>query len=179
MIKPMYEGLQAPGRIARVELPFCLAMNHVRSDALRGLMAVVSRLGNGWFWIASACLLVAVESSVALPALRHLVLAALISTVLYKVLKKWTARPRPFASGEGFQLTVDPLDEFSFPSGHTLHAVAFTLVIQVYCPALLWVVLPFTVLVAMSRIVLGLHYLTDVLAGAALGSAVALLVLEV
>lgn len=179
MIKTVSEELPAPGRLARAELPICLAMNHVRSDALRGLMGAVSRLGNGWFWIAAACLLVAIESGAALPALRHLALAALVSTVLYKTLKRWTARPRPFASGEGFRLTVDPLDEFSFPSGHTLHAVAFTLVIQVYCPVLLWVVLPFTVLVAMSRIILGLHYLTDVLAGAVLGSTVALLVLEV
>jgi undecaprenyl-diphosphatase len=65
---------------------------------------------------------------------------------------------------------ADPLDPFSFPSGHTLHAVAFSVVAIVFYPVLAWVLVPFTVLVAVSRVVLGLHYPSDVLAGAALGA---------
>ena len=67
-----------------------------------------------------------------------------------------------------------PLDRFSFPSGHTLHAVAFSLVAVHYYPGLIWLVLPFTALVAVSRLILGLHYPTDVLAGIALGGMVAM-----
>jgi undecaprenyl-diphosphatase len=66
------------------------------------------------------------------------------------------------------------LDTFSFPSGHTLHAVAFTLVACSYYPGLTAVLMPFTLLTAASRVVLGLHYPSDVLAGAAIGAAVAL-----
>ena len=66
-----------------------------------------------------------------------------------------------------------PLDAFSFPSGHTLHAVAFTLVALNYYPALAPTLVAFTLLTAGSRVVLGLHYPSDVLAGAALGAGIA------
>jgi undecaprenyl-diphosphatase len=66
-----------------------------------------------------------------------------------------------------------PLDHFSFPSGHTLHAMAFSLVALFYYPHLAWLLLPFTLLVALSRVVLGLHYPSDVMAGAALGVLIA------
>jgi len=64
---------------------------------------------------------------------------------------------------------VPPLDEFSFPSGHTLHAVSFTIVALTWFPALAPLLVPFTVLVAASRVVLGLHYPSDVLAATAIG----------
>jgi undecaprenyl-diphosphatase len=65
--------------------------------------------------------------------------------------------------------SVAPIDEFSFPSGHTLHAVGFALVVTHHYPdagAVLW---PFCASVAMSRVVLGLHYPSDVLAAIGLG----------
>ncbi|MEA3276984.1 MAG: phosphatase PAP2 family protein, partial [Pseudomonadota bacterium] len=65
------------------------------------------------------------------------------------------------------------LDYYSFPSGHTLHAVSFTAVAMSYYPQLAWVLVPFTLLVASSRVVLGLHYPSDVLAAAGIGLALA------
>jgi undecaprenyl-diphosphatase len=66
-----------------------------------------------------------------------------------------------------------PLDRFSFPSGHTLHAVSFTVIAAGAFPVLALVLLPAAVLIALSRVVLGLHYPTDVLAGALLGATIA------
>jgi undecaprenyl-diphosphatase len=66
-----------------------------------------------------------------------------------------------------------PLDHFSFPSGHTLHAVLITTMLGSFVPVLLPIMLPFMVLVALSRVILGLHYPTDVMVGAALGAALA------
>lgn len=103
----------------------------------------------------------------------HMAAAGLACTLLYKWLKARTLRPRPFEFYREIILSVPPLDRYSFPSGHTLHAVAFSLVALAYYPALALVLLPFTLLVAASRLVLGLHYPSDVLAGAAIGAAVA------
>ncbi len=68
---------------------------------------------------------------------------------------------------------VSPLDRFSFPSGHTLHAVAFTIIASIHYPQLPFLLVPFTLLTAASRIVMGLHYPSDVLAGACLGAIIA------
>ena len=70
-----------------------------------------------------------------------------------------------------------PLDHFSFPSGHTLHAVMVTTVLGWVQPILLILMLPFTVLVALSRMVLGLHYPSDVVIGALIGAVVAIAII--
>ena len=94
-------------------------------------------------------------------------------------LKSSTTRERPYRTLRDVRAAIDPLDAFSFPSGHTLHAVAFTVVAVSAFPLLAWVFVPFTLLVALSRVVLGLHYPSDVLAGAGIGALVAQAVLLV
>ena len=97
----------------------------------------------------------------------------MVELLLYKALKRCTRRPRPFARDGRIRAWVAPLDEFSFPSGHTLHAVAFTLVALAWFPALWWLLIPFSASVAVSRVVLGLHYPSDVVAATAIGIALA------
>jgi undecaprenyl-diphosphatase len=82
-------------------------------------------------------------------------------------------RPRPFNVYPAIKCVGKTLDQFSFPSGHTLHSVVFTLVALSYYPGLFWLLVPFTGMVALSRPILGLHYPSDVLAGAALGALIA------
>lgn len=144
----------------------------VRAPSLLAILRGVSWLGNGIFWYAMLlALLLREPRAAALPAL-HLICVGLACTVAYKMLKASTSRPRPFQSLAQVQAGAAPLDAFSFPSGHTLHAVAFTLVALEYWPGLAPLLLPFTLLTAASRVALGLHYPSDVLAGAALGAAI-------
>jgi undecaprenyl-diphosphatase len=103
----------------------------------------------------------------------HMALAGLSGTLLYKWLKGKTLRPRPYEVHQDIWLTGTPLDKFSFPSGHTLHAVVFSLVAIGYYPALAIIVVPFAVIVGLSRVVLGLHYPSDVIAGAVIGATIA------
>ena len=99
----------------------------------------------------------------------HMAATGVLALTLYRKLKRWTRRPRPFARDRRIRAWVAPLDEFSFPSGHTLHAVAFSLVAVAHYPVLAWLLLPFTASVAVSRVVLGLHYPSDVLAATGVG----------
>ena len=84
-------------------------------------------------------------------------------------LKRWLIRERPFISFPAINCGTPPLDRYSFPSGHTLHAACFQVMLTVAEPALALIVLPFTLSVAASRVVLGLHYPSDVAAGALIG----------
>jgi len=156
------------------EARWCLRANRLCTrHGVRRVFAVVSRLGDGLFWYLLMAVLVAVEGAAGLFASLHMAATGAVALAMYKVLKRWTRRPRPFAADGRIRAWVAPLDEFSFPSGHTLHAVSFALVAIAHYPALAWLVLPFAAAVGVSRVVLGLHYPSDVLAATAIGCALA------
>lgn len=161
-------------RVVDNENGWCLKLNRVcaRSSS-RAYFAAISRLGDGLFWYVLMAALLIADGAQGLAASVHLAATGVIALSLYKALKRWTRRPRPFASDARIRAWVAPLDEFSFPSGHTLHAVAFSLVAMAHYPALAWVLVPFTASVAVSRVVLGLHYPSDVLAATAIGTTLA------
>jgi len=147
--------------------------NRANQRWLGQLFALCSRLGDGWIWFALMLALPLVFGAHAL-AISLLMLAnGACCTGLYKLMKACIHRARPCEADPLIHLTVSPLDRFSFPSGHTLHAVSFSIIAASFFPALAWGLWPFTVMVALSRLVLGLHYLSDVLVGAALGAAMA------
>ena len=98
----------------------------------------------------------------------------LIGILIYKWLKSRLLRERPFIRHPGITLAMPPLDRYSFPSGHTLHAVSFTWLAVERFPELAWMLIPLSCLIAGSRVVLGLHYPSDVLAGGAIGATLAL-----
>ena len=161
-------------RLIATEHGWCLRANRIctQQSALR-YFATVSRLGDGIAWYALMGALVLLDGMHGLRASLHLAATGVVALALYKGLKRWTRRPRPFARDMRIHAWVAPLDEFSFPSGHTLHAVAFSLVALAHVPALAWWLVPFTASVAASRVVLGLHYPSDVLAATAIGSLLA------
>lgn len=153
---------------------WCLRANHWGEwRGLRRFFAVISRLGDGMFWYGLMAALVVVDGMDGLAASAHMAATGVIALTLYKLLKRWTRRPRPFASDVRIRAWVAPLDEFSFPSGHTLHAVAFSIVAIAHYPVLAALLIPFTASVAVSRVVLGLHYPSDVLAALGIGTALA------
>ena len=155
---------------------WCLRANRwCERHPVRRFFAVVSRLGDGVFWYVLMAALIVADGLDGLAASAHLAGTGVIALTLYKALKRWTRRPRPFASDVRIRAWIAPLDEFSFPSGHTLHAVAFTLVAMAHYPGLGWLLVPFSASVATSRVALGLHYPSDVLAATGIGSALAAL----
>jgi len=137
------------------------------------LLSAVSRLGNGAFWVATIVLTWALARQDASFAALHMVATAAVGALLYQLLKERISRPRPCEAIADLVPGVPPLDRWSFPSGHTLHAVSFATLVAAWCPELLVVVIPFALLTAISRVALGLHYPFDVVAGGSIGLAVA------
>ena len=157
-------------RLIATEHGWCLRANRIcTQQAARRYFATVSRLGDGIAWYALMGALVLLEGMHGLRASLHLAATGVVALALYKGLKRWTRRPRPFAADLRIRAWVAPLDEYSFPSGHTLHAVSFTVVALAWYPWLAPLLLPFTAGVALSRVVLGLHYPSDVLAATGIG----------
>jgi undecaprenyl-diphosphatase len=140
-------------------------------------LAWVSRLGDGVLWYALMLSLPFLAGPDGRACATQMAIAGLMCVALYWVLKRWAARPRPFTCCSDIRLCARALDRFSFPSGHTLHAVAFTVIVVDHFPLAGWALWPFTLLVALSRVALGLHYPSDVAAGAVIGGGIAALVL--
>jgi undecaprenyl-diphosphatase len=133
----------------------------------------VSRVGDGWFWYAIIVCLPWAGGAVGTSAAVRMIGVGAVNLVLYRIIKRWIARPRPYRTCPGIRACSRTLDEFSFPSGHTLHSVAFSLILTAYYPMFALFVWPFSLLVAVSRIVLGLHYPSDVIVGALIGAVTA------
>jgi undecaprenyl-diphosphatase len=161
-------------RIQRCDAWVCVWMNRaLRYSVLLHFFRAVSWLGNGIFWYAIMLAFLLQHGSAAAFPVLHMAAVGLLCTLTYRLLKHGTVRPRPYQTLVAVAPGASPLDAFSFPSGHTLHAVAFTLVAASYYPVLAAPLFVFTALTAVSRVILGLHYPSDVLAGAGIGAAVA------
>lgn len=101
-----------------------------------------------------------------------------LACVLSALLKDAFDRARPEAADPSLIPAVATPSNASFPSGHAMTAFATAVVIGALHPRLRWPVLAAAALVALSRVYLGVHFALDVLAGAALGTAIALLVVR-
>lgn len=162
----------------QLELRFCRYLN--RSSGLptpRAFFHAISRLGDGWIWYGLILFLVMAPGGA--PAAAHLALTGGVGLLTYKLIKRHAVRERPFITHPAINCAAAPLDRYSFPSGHTLHAVCFAVLGAHYLPELALPLAGFAFLVALSRIVLGLHYATDVAAGALLGGGLAFASLEI
>lgn len=157
-------------RISELDLALVVRCNRAtRYTVFRHWFRFVSRLGDGIVWYALMIALPAVYGPSALRTVAQMLVAGTIGLLLYRVLKKETRRARPFETHPEILVGAAPLDRFSFPSGHTLHATSMALVMIDGFPELAPLVSTIAAMIAASRPILGLHYPTDVLAGAAIG----------
>jgi undecaprenyl-diphosphatase len=172
--------MRAPGlnafmaRVDAAEYGLCRRLNRGAAFAIpRHVFRIASRLGDGIVWYLLIVLLPILYGAAALRPAVVMALTGALGVALYTLLKRVFVRERPFITHAAIDLQSAPLDRYSFPSGHTLHAVSFTWQAIAHFPELAWVLVPLAALIAASRVVLGLHYPSDVLAGAAIGAALA------
>jgi undecaprenyl-diphosphatase len=163
-------------RFDAAEYGLCRRLNRGASFALpRRVFQLASRLGDGLIWYALILALPLMFGRAAVKPAIVMALTGALGVLVYALLKRMFVRERPFITHAAIDRGAAPLDRYSFPSGHTLHAVSFTWQACAHVPELAWVLVPLAALIAGSRVVLGLHYPSDVLAGAAIGAALAVL----
>ena len=106
--------------------------------------------------------------------LQGILLAFLIERLIYFVVKNSLKRNRPEAALKNFRSIITPSDQFSFPSGHTSAAFMMATLLSFHFPSLLIPLYCWATLVGCSRVVLGVHFPTDILVGSILGIGTAL-----
>jgi undecaprenyl-diphosphatase len=134
----------------------------------------ISRTGDGVWYFLLALALLFFE-----PAHGHAffwcgIVAYAFDVSLYLALKNVIKRDRPATRIDNYHAWITPSDKFSFPSGHTA-AVLFACLIANFYPVFALPSLIWASLIGASRVLLGVHYPTDTVAGAALGTGCAFL----
>lgn len=133
------------------------------------VLRAVSRLGDGpvWYPLVFAMPVIFPEHGWRYSAV--LACSMGLGIGIYLLIKRFVRRLRPYRRYADIHAYALALDEFSFPSGHTLHAVSFLTLFFMFSPPVGSLFLPFALMTAASRVILGLHFISDVLIGALLG----------
>lgn len=147
---------------------------NMRTDLMTTIMKAITRLGDGGsLWIVLAIVLLALNKTRKVGATSALALIITFLTVNVGI-KNVVARTRPYEVIEGLTNLVGKQSDFSFPSGHSAHAFAVGVVILIMMPKKIGVpVFVISILMAFSRLYVGVHYPTDVIAGVVLGTIIA------
>jgi undecaprenyl-diphosphatase len=138
---------------------------------LRVWILSATRLGDGWLWGSIGLALFLFGGTD-----RYTVLAAggaaeAAAVLLFRILKKASKRKRPCELEAHCWAKIPPPDQFSFPSGHAMSAFAIAVPLCIFHPELQAPLLVISLSIAVSRILLGMHFLSDVVAGSLLGAA--------
>lgn len=151
-----------------------LRLNHWRAPRwIRVWMVCATRGGDGWLWYTLGAFVLAFGGKERFVALAAAALAVGTGIPSFLWLKKRVGRRRPCAIEPHCWHTLLPPDQFSFPSGHTITAFAVSMTLSHFYPGLTTGLCFCAGSVAVSRVLLGMHFASDVLAGAILGSALA------
>jgi undecaprenyl-diphosphatase len=132
-----------------------------------------TRAGDGWLWYLTGLAVLLFGGQERLTATAASGSAALVGVGIFKSVKKISGRKRPCEIEPHCWATLLPPDQFSFPSGHTITAFAVALGFSAFYPWLSPFLIFAAVSIAVSRILLGMHFLSDVVVGAIIGAGLA------
>lgn len=130
----------------------------------------ISHSGDGYLYVAIAGLVYLRAPAGSVEFLNVGLLAFLIELPCFMTLKALIKRDRPFVHLNDCHFAIQPSDKFSMPSGHTAAAFLMAGLISQFYMEFSVIAYGWAALIGMSRVVLGVHYPSDILAGALLGS---------
>lgn len=146
-----------------------------RPGALRSVAALLAHSGDSWFWLLALGLVWWRGGEIWRTRAATMIIAILVTAALVMAVKFTVRRRRPEGEWGGIYRATDP---HSFPSGHAARAALLAVIASGLGPAWLGVALAvWAPLVVLARVAMGVHYLSDVLAGALLGVLMGLLVI--
>jgi undecaprenyl-diphosphatase len=165
--------------INRCDLYMLLWFVHRRHRQLWIAFArALSRSGDGLLQVLLPTLLLIVDRPTGTSVFLATALGFAFERPLYWVLKNGCQRRRPPEAIPSFNSVIHASDRFSFPSGHTCGAFLLAAIVTVHYPALAVPMYLWATGVGLSRVILGVHFPTDILAGALLGSGIAWLIFD-
>jgi undecaprenyl-diphosphatase len=160
------------GHIERRDHRVMRRMNRWRAPRwIRFWMIAATRMGDGWLWYGLGAMVLIFGGEQRYAATAAATSAGVAGVLVFKVIKLVSQRPRPCQFEPHCWSKVLPPDKFSFPSGHTMTAFSIALVVSYFYPGLEAPLFFLALSIGVSRVVLGMHFLSDVLAGAVLGVA--------
>jgi undecaprenyl-diphosphatase len=146
-----------------------------RPGALRNFMALLAHSGDSWFCLLALALLYFILPAQWQPLIVSMIIGILVTAVAVLLIKFTVRRRRPEGEWGGIYRSTDP---HSFPSGHAARVMMLAVLALGAGPAWLGLlVLAWAFLVALARVTMGVHYLSDVLAGMLFGLLIGVLIL--
>jgi undecaprenyl-diphosphatase len=137
---------------------------------VRWWMLLATKAGDGWLWGAVGAALLCSSDALRFRALEAAACAVATGIVIFHRIKRRICRPRPRDLEPHCWAYIATKDKFSFPSGHATTAFAVALSIGSFYPEIMPALLLLAANIVASRVILGMHFLSDVLAGAGMGA---------
>lgn len=137
----------------------------------------ITNLG-GPFFVVGVTLLLFIIGANMRELSYEIIVSLVLSTLIVQILKRIFSRSRPYWILKNLNTFGIDLSDYSFPSGHSTAAFTLAITVGLNYPGIKVLVIALAVLVAISRIYLGVHYPTDVLAGILIGVFSSILVHE-
>lgn len=155
---------------------WCLQLHQLHQQrVMTRASRIISASADGFYYPLLPLILYVAGDTRAAALLLIMGLGFALERPVYYLAKNAFKRNRPAQALPGFNSVITPSDHFSFPSGHTSGAFLVATVVVMFYPGLFWLMYPWACLVGASRILLGVHFPTDTLAGAVMGTSFACL----
>ncbi|WP_051234829.1 phosphatase PAP2 family protein [Marinimicrobium agarilyticum] len=161
-------------RVHRLDTLAFLWLHVTKRFPYRKSVRWISRTGDGHLYVLAAIAIALMEPQSGTAFVMAGAIAYTLDVSLYLVLKNAIKRDRPAMKIDFYEAWITPSDQFSFPSGHTAAAFLFAALIASFYPAFALPCYLWASLIGASRVLLGVHYPSDIAAGALLGSGAAL-----